>query len=384
MLPVEPLSLQTLTWNDFQKLIEGSDAKQKRDSFLLYASGKITLERCKADALLIRSASQDSKKKTYQHFQPPKEGQKIAKQNEKSPTSATCCDDDSDCEDVRKVNNPTRGDGLSLRNGLPCGEGFGNSGYDDTRDAFMYDGFASKDGFGPQDGFGDGYTGFGDGYTGFGDSYTGFGDGYTGFRDGYTLLERDGFGDEFTLLQRDGFRRDREEYTSKDSWGQNRQDHWKGISSAPLERDGFGHDDWILGDRSLKLKIQTKSDEQQIGAAFGSEILNTQLKPINCVRLSAKKNLHPCVQLHANARIAPKSPMQPLSTRYLGTNSHVLSSDCLPSAALPNETLPNEPLPCESMPNEALPSETLPSESLPSQALPSQPFPRTACSDSWL
>ena len=70
-LPAEPLSLKILSWNDFQKLIKGIDAKQKRESFLLYASGKITLEHCKRDALIIQSATRNGKKKTYQQFNPP-------------------------------------------------------------------------------------------------------------------------------------------------------------------------------------------------------------------------------------------------------------------------------------------------------------------------
>ena len=43
-LPAEPLSLKILSWNDFQKLIKGIDAKQKREIFILFASGKITLD----------------------------------------------------------------------------------------------------------------------------------------------------------------------------------------------------------------------------------------------------------------------------------------------------------------------------------------------------
>ena len=222
----------------------------------------------------------------------------------------------------------------------------------------MNDGFGTKDGFGPKDGFGDGYT----------------------------------------LLQRDGFGRNREEeLRSKDSWGQNHQDNWEGISSTSLQRDGFGHDDWILGDHSLKLKMRTESDDEpdsspqkpskahrtENGAAAGSEILNTQSKPMNCVvncvsqlRNSAKRNLHPCFQL--NAHNARKSLMLPLSLGNLAPNSLVLSNDFSPSAALTNDSLPNEALP-----SEALPSQSLPSESLPSHSLPSQPFPRTASSDWW-
>ena len=222
-LPAEPLSLKILSWNDFQKLIKGIDAKQKRESFLLYASGKITLEHCKRDALIIQSATRNGKKKTYQQFNHPKAGQKSAagdpEQNEKG---TTCSDDDSDCP--------------------PSPRG----------DAFVNDGFGTKDGFGPKDGFGDGYT----------------------------LLQRDGFG-----------RNCEEELRSKDSWGQNHQDNWEGISSTSLQRDGFGHDDWILGDRSLKLKMQTESDDEHDSssqkssksqctenAAAGAEILNTLSK----------------------------------------------------------------------------------------------------------
>ena len=43
-LPAEPLSLQKIFWNDFQKLMKGIDAKQKREIFILYALGKITLD----------------------------------------------------------------------------------------------------------------------------------------------------------------------------------------------------------------------------------------------------------------------------------------------------------------------------------------------------
>jgi hypothetical protein len=43
-LPAGPLRLKKISRNDFQKLMKGIDAKQKREIFILYASGKITLD----------------------------------------------------------------------------------------------------------------------------------------------------------------------------------------------------------------------------------------------------------------------------------------------------------------------------------------------------